>query len=108
MSNKEIRTRVQMKNDTTEAWQKVSDPSQVTNVFVPLLGEPFLYRVMDGDGWKFSMKVGDGVRTPEELPDFDILIDYNQISFDTSEIVIGATSTTSVLGQAILGQMVLA
>lgn len=36
-------------------------------------------------------------------------IDYNALlAFDTSEIVIGATSTTSVLGQAILGQMVLA
>jgi hypothetical protein len=30
------------------------------------------------------------------------------LAFDTSEIVTGATSTTSVLGQAILGQMVLA
>lgn len=36
-------------------------------------------------------------------------IDYNTLlAFDTSEIVFGATSTTSVLGQAILGQMVLA
>jgi hypothetical protein len=97
-----------MKNDTPETWSLVSDPSKVTNVFVPLLGEPFLYREPDGDGWRFSMKVGDGVRTPAELPNFDILLDYDQIAFDTSEIVIGATSTTSVLGQAILGQMVLA
>jgi hypothetical protein len=36
-------------------------------------------------------------------------IDYETLlAFDTSEIVIGATSATSVLGQAILGQMVLA
>jgi hypothetical protein len=36
-------------------------------------------------------------------------IDYDtSLAFNTSEIVIGATSTTSVLGQAILGQMVLA
>jgi hypothetical protein len=36
-------------------------------------------------------------------------IDYDTLlAFDTSEIVTGATSTTSVLGQAILGQMVLA
>lgn len=36
-------------------------------------------------------------------------IDYETLfAFDTSEIIIGATSTTSVLGQAILGQMVLA
>jgi hypothetical protein len=36
-------------------------------------------------------------------------IDYDTLlAFNTSEIVISATSTTSVLGQAILGQMVLA
>lgn len=34
-------------------------------------------------------------------------IDYTQLAFDTTEIVVG-TNTTSVLGQAILGQMVLA
>lgn len=68
MSNKEMKTRVQMKNDTPEAWQRVSDPSKVTNVFIPLLGEPIFYREQDGEGYKFQMKVGDGVRTPEELP----------------------------------------
>lgn len=36
-------------------------------------------------------------------------IDYNALlAFDTSEIIFGTTSTTSILGQAILGQMVLA
>jgi hypothetical protein len=39
-----------------------------------------------------------------------LTIDYDTLlAFDTSEIVTGATSTTtSVLGQAMLGQMVLA
>ena len=35
-------------------------------------------------------------------------VDYNELAFDTTEIVVNNTSTTSVLGQAILGQMVLA
>ena len=36
-------------------------------------------------------------------------IDYDTIlGFDTSEIVFGNTSTTSILGQAILGQLILA
>ena len=36
-------------------------------------------------------------------------IDYDTIlGFDTSEIVFGNTSTTSALGQAILGQLILA
>ena len=44
------------------------------------------------------------------LETYILNIDYETLlAFDTSEIVIGATtSTTSVLGQAILGQMVLA
>ena len=43
------------------------------------------------------------------LETYILNIDYNALlAFDTSEIVTGATSTTSVLGQAILGQMVLA
>ena len=36
-------------------------------------------------------------------------IDYDTVlGFDTSEIIFGNTSTTSVLGQAILGQLILA
>lgn len=36
-------------------------------------------------------------------------IDYDELAFDTSEIVFGnLVSTSSVLGQAILGQLVLA
>lgn len=43
------------------------------------------------------------------LETYILNIDYDTLlAFDTSEIVTGATSTTSVLGQAILGQMVLA
>lgn len=43
------------------------------------------------------------------IENYILTIDYNTLlAFDTSEIVIGAASTTSVLGQAILGQMVLA
>lgn len=43
------------------------------------------------------------------LETYILNIDYETLlAFDTSEIVTSATSTTSVLGQAILGQMVLA
>jgi hypothetical protein len=43
------------------------------------------------------------------LETYILNIDYDTLlAFDTSEIVTGATSTTSVLGQAVLGQMVLA
>lgn len=82
-------------------------------------------------------KIGDGITNVNELPfatnpiteidstivvhgesklslsslieNYMLNIDYeNLLAFDTSEIVTDATSTTSVLGQAILGQMVLA
>lgn len=47
--------------------------------------------------------------TVQTLEPYILNIDYETLlAFDTSEIVTGATSTTSVLGQAILGQMVLA
>lgn len=48
--------------------------------------------------------------TVETLGTYILNIDYDTLlAFDTSEIVFGAgTNTTSVLGQAILGQMVLA
>lgn len=48
--------------------------------------------------------------TVETLKTYILNIDYDTLlAFDTSEIVFNAgTNTTSVLGQAILGQMVLA
>lgn len=41
------------------------------------------------------------------LETYILSIDYDALAFDTTEIVVGNT-TTSVLGQAILGQLVLA
>ena len=38
----------------------------------------------------------------------DLEIDYSLLAFDINEIVINNQSATSVLGQAILGQMMLA
>jgi hypothetical protein len=57
-----------------------------------------------------STKVTHGENLLSNILETYILnIDYDTLlAFDTSEIVTGATSTTSVLGQAILGQMVLA
>ena len=52
-----------MKNDTAENWATAS-----TNGFIPKLGEPIFYKEQDGEGFKFSMKIGDGIRTPDELP----------------------------------------
>lgn len=43
------------------------------------------------------------------LENYILNIDYDTLlSFDVSEIVVGTTNTTSVLGKAILGQLVLA
>ena len=39
MSNKELKTRIQMKNDTPEHWDTASQ-----NGFIPLLGEPIFYK----------------------------------------------------------------
>ena len=126
MSNKQVWTRLQMKNDTSTNWDIASQKG-----FIPLLGEPIFYKNENGD--IYGMKVGNGVNTPNELAFiggeetastqithngeylYDILetyifnIDYDTLlAFDTTEIVVGNTTTTSVLGQAILGQMILA
>ena len=43
------------------------------------------------------------------VEDYILSIDYSALAFDTTEIVVDTTTnTTSVLGQAILGQLVLA
>ena len=66
MSNKELKARIQLKNDTPESWETASQAG-----FIPKLGEPIFYKEQDGDGFKFpKMKIGDGVRTPDELPSY--------------------------------------
>lgn len=126
MAEKIINSRIVHKHDTEENWSKAT-------TFIPKAGEFVIYDA-DAVYWYPRIKVGDGVTTVVDLPfidesiivdskrvthDSDLLfniletyvlnIDYDTLlAFDTTEIVTGATSTTSVLGQAILGQMVLA
>ena len=57
--NKVLKTRIQMKNDTSENWAKAT-------TFVPLKGELIVYN--DNDGNAPRMKVGDGVTLLSELP----------------------------------------
>ena len=55
-----------------------------------------------------SSQVSHGDSLLSSILDMYILsINYDALAFDTTEIVVG-TNTTSVLGQAILGQLVLA
>lgn len=87
--------------------------------------EPYTYE---------RIKIGDGISTATALPFIDetfgiisaqithegnllsnlintylLSIDYDSLAFDTDEIVIvNANTTTAVLGQAILGQLILA
>ena len=57
-----------------------------------------------------STKVTHGENLLSDILNTYVLsIDYSALAFDTTEIVVGsATNKTSVLGQAILGQLVLA
>lgn len=57
--NKVLKTRIQMKNDTSENWAKAT-------TFVPLKGELIVYN--DNDGNAPRMKVGDGVTLLSGLP----------------------------------------
>ena len=118
---KNMNTRIQHKHDTEANWNKAVN-------FIPKIGEIIIYDI--DDNYNYSrFKIGDGVRVINDLEflldtqyilhnsnslsqllEQHILnIDYDTIlAFDTSEIVFGNTSTTSILGQAILGQMILA
>lgn len=124
---KEIFTRIIHKHDSAENWQKTPD-------FIPLQGELIIYDRDDNHAYE-RFKIGDGTTTVKELPfteeavvlqatqvlygdasvadilmDYIFNIDYNSmLAFDTSEIVIGetASSTTSMLGKAILGKLIL-
>lgn len=54
MSNKESKTCIQMKNDTSEHWDTASQ-----NGFIPLLGEPIFYRTNKENSYaSFPMKIG--------------------------------------------------
>lgn len=122
MAEKTINSRVVHKHDIEANWLKATG-------FYPKQGEIIVYDIDDTYGYE-RFKIGDGKSLVSDLPfaydalasdisaisdkitniEFYILnIDYDAIlAFDTSEIIFGTTSTTSVLGQAILGQMVLA
>lgn len=120
-NEKQIKARFQQKHDIEANWNKALN-------FIPKIGEIIVYDV--DDNYSYSrFKIGDGIRTINDLEflldtqyilhNSDTLsqlleqhifnIDYDTIlAFDTSEIVFGNTSTTSILGQAILGQLILA
>ena len=83
--SKEIKARLQIKNDTAENWVTAS-----TNGFIPKLGEPILYKEVDENGFKFVMKIGDGVRAPENLPNFEPAA----ITDDEIDEICGGTMTT--------------
>lgn len=127
-TEKRLNARLIQKHDTEANWNTASN-----NGFVPLKGEFIVYDRDDNYTYE-RFKIGDGTTLVNELPFIDesivvdstkvthgdnllsniletyiLNIDYETLlAFDTSEIVTGATSTTSVLGQAILGQLVLA
>ena len=119
---KMINVRLQQKHDLEKNWNKASN-------FIPKVGEIIVYdadeiysypRIKIGDGIKFvnDLSFANDLNTLNILHNDLILsdlinsyilnIDYDAIlAFDTSEVIFG-TNTTSVLGQAILGQMILA
>ena len=118
--------RIVHKHDTAENWSKA-------NAFVPKQGELIIYDTDNNYAYE-RMKVGDGTTLVSDLPFIDesivvssdrvthendllsniidtyiLDVDYDTLlAFDTSEIIIGETQSTSILGQAILGQLVLA
>lgn len=97
-----------------------------TSNLVILDGEMIIYDPDETCSYA-RIKIGNGSLTAAELPFVDdshwevhryfnaiinnkiLNIEYDTLlAFDTSEIVIGGTSSSSILGRAILGQLILA
>lgn len=123
-SEKMMNARIQQKHDIEANWK------QAVN-FIPKAGEIIIYDPDDFHTYH-RLKIGDGETPVNGLPFIDesivlpsnkvthgdhllsniintyiLSVDYSALAFDTTEIVVGS-NTSSILGQAILGQMVLA
>ena len=62
LSNNTIKTRIQLKSDTTVNWNQAG-----INGFIPLSGEIIVYEI-DQDHPYARLKVGDGINTINNLP----------------------------------------
>lgn len=126
MAEKTFNSRIIHKHDVAENWQKATN-------FTPKQGEIIVYDRDENYNYE-RFKIGDGVTLVNELPFVDesfivssvrvthgdnvlsniletyiLNINYDSaLAFDTTEIIFDSTDTTSVLGRAILGRMVLA
>ena len=99
--NAKVNTRIQLKHDIAANWAKAEN-------FIPLAGEVIIYDV-DEINTIMRFKVGNGLAYVNDLPFVDFYIDYNDLSFDVDEIVIGTSNNnSSILGQAMLGYLRLA
>ena len=124
-STKTIKGRISNKHGTEEYWTlsvynnttDLTDSNKRTNPFIPLPGELIVYdpdvlhpyyRFKFGDNEKDETKRKNVVELPFVLSDYLFEIDYDTLlAFDTSEIVFDATVASAVLGEAIVGQMML-
>ena len=132
MHNKYIQGRAIQKHDIEKNWLKaVNFIPMAGEIVVYDRDDNILDEALRGDYSYARVKIGDGIRNVNDLPFIqetiesskvicgpnlllsDILeayvlnIDYNStLAFDTSEVIFG-TNSSAVLGQAILGQMVL-
>ena len=120
--SKTIKTRITQKHDIEANWLLAKN-------FTPMDGEIIIYDEDENYNYK-RIKIGNGKDNVNDLSFIIILsnniyhdnellsniineymmnIDYNMLSFDTTEIVFdNSASTSPILGQAILGQLILA
>jgi len=80
-ANNTIKTRIQLKSDTEENWNKAG-PKNGSNGFVPLLGELIVYTA-DATHPFCRLKVGDGITNVVGLP----FIDSGTINGEEVELV---------------------
>ena len=82
MANKEIKTRIQNKNDTSENWAKAVN-------FVPLKGEIIIYNDLR------LTKIGDGVTKVNDLP-FEAAPEHNHATISIGPFSYDGTQNVTI------------
>lgn len=82
MANREVKTRIQNKNDTSENWAKAVN-------FIPLKGEIIIYTD------KRLQKIGDGVTPVNDLP-FEAVSEHNHATISIGPFTYDGTQNVTI------------
>lgn len=86
MAEKNIKTRIQHKHDIAENWSKAEN-------FIPKQAEIIIYDIDEFCSYE-RFKIGDGVKTVNELP-------FSDIKLDETLSISGAAADAKIVGESL-------